>query len=341
MVQLYLVIQISTVTLLGLVGLILAKHARAGLNTWTGIGFTFSILCYVTVESELVQLVPGLRIVATLGAISIPVFFWLLARSIFDDHFEFRARLLTWFLVMLAPHLNLFVGGFALWSGFDEFSSVVARLISLGFLLAGLHIALRTKKGDLIDERIKFRNVFLVSTAALIGATLFVEVISIERSTVSFLQALQRLAIFSITLYFLVSNFTIRAGFFFKEVRRAKVPIGDDMVLSARLQAMMEEQKLYKREGLTIKQLADVLNEQEYRVRRLINGHLGFRNFSDFINQFRVNEACEILSDPGQVQKTVLEIAYSLGYQSMGPFNKAFRELKGMTPTAYRRSQLK
>ena len=102
----------------------------------------------------------------------------------------------------------------------------------------------------------------------------------------------------------------------------------------------MEEQKIYKKEGLTIRELAELMNEQEYRLRRLINGQLGFRNFNDFLNQYRINNACEILSDPAQTRKTILEIAYDLGYQSIGPFNKAFKDLKGATPTAYRKSKI-
>lgn len=338
--QLHLIIQIATATLLGLVGVLLAKYARRGLNTWTGIGFTVSILCYIIVESEVIQSVPVVRIITSIGAISIPVLFWLLARSIFDDHFTFRFNLLIWFLVLLIPHLNFFVGEWVPWSGFDQFSSIIARLISLGFVLAGLYTALRTKQGDLVDQRIRFRNIFLVGTAALIGVTLIVEIIPLDQDTITVLQILQRSAIFAITLYFLLSNFAIRSGFFFKEVPKPKNPTVNDPQLNGKLQALMEEQKVYRKEGLTIRQLAELMNEQEYRVRRLINGQLGFRNFSDFLNQYRVNEACEILSDPTQSRKTILEIAYDLGYQSIGPFNKAFRELRGTTPTAYRKSQL-
>ena len=43
---------------------------------------------------------------------------------------------------------------------------------------------------------------------------------------------------------------------------------------------------------------------------------------------------------PLEVRKTILEIAYELGYQSIGPFNKAFKDLKGLTPTAYRKNQI-
>lgn len=338
--ELNLVVQIATATLLGLVCILLAKHSRSGMNSWTGIGFAFSILCYIIVESDVIQSILILRIIVSIVVICIPVSFWLLARAIFDDHFKFRWSLLIWFLVLIIPHLNFFTGDLIPWPGFSQVASIVARLTSLGFVLAGLYTALRTRHGDLVDSRIRFRNIFLSGTAAIIGVTLIVELISIQRDTIVALQVLQRFAIFGITLYFLLSNFGMRSGFFFIEIPKPKTPSVDDPQLSAKLQTLMEEQKVYKKEGLTIGALAELMNEQEYKLRRLINGQLGFRNFNDFLNQYRVNEACETLSDPAQIKKTILEIAYDLGYQSIGPFNKAFKDLKGTTPTAYRKSQV-
>jgi AraC-like DNA-binding protein len=139
-------------------------------------------------------------------------------------------------------------------------------------------------------------------------------------------------------LFFLLSNVNIKAGFFFKEVLKEKPVAVEDTQLRAKLESIIKEKKIYRKEGLTIGELAELINEQEYRVRRLINGDLGYRNFNDFLNQYRVNDACEVLSDPSQNRKTILEIAYSLGYQSIGPFNKAFKELRGTTPTAYRKT---
>jgi AraC-like DNA-binding protein len=338
--QLNLVFQIATATLLGLVCVLLAKHSRSGLNTWTGVGFTISIFCYVTIESAAVQSLPAVRIIASIGAICIPVQFWLLARAIFDDHFKFSSSLIIWLLAQLIPYFSFFANGLVPWSRFHELSNIVSGLTSLGFVLAGLYTALMTRQGDLVDSRIRFRNIFLVGTAALIGVTLIVEAIPIERETIIVLQVFQRFAIFAITLYFLLSNFGIRSGFFFKEIPKPKTSSINDPQLSAKLQSLMEEHKTYKKEGLTIGALAELMNEQEYKLRRLINGQLGFRNFNDFLNQYRVNEACEILSDPAQTRKTILEIAYDLGYQSIGPFNKAFKDLKGTTPSAYRKSQI-
>jgi AraC-like DNA-binding protein len=340
MLQVNLILQIATATLLLLVCILLGRHSKSGLNTWTGTGFAISIFCYLIVESDAIQSTPLLRIVFSIGAICIPVLFWLLSRAIFEDDFRFRVSLLIWFLVLIIPHLNFFLDNIIPGSVFQQLSAVVARLASLGFVLAGLYTALRTKRGDLVDERIRFRNIFLVITATLIGITLIVEIIPIDQKTITVLQILQRSSIFAITLFFLLSTFGIRPGFFFKEIPKPKAPSVDDSLLDAKLQSLMEHQKAYKIEGLTIGELATSMNEQEYRLRRLINGQLGFRNFNDFLNQYRVNEACEILSDPAQTKKTILEIAYELGYQSIGPFNKAFKDLKGTTPTAYRKSQV-
>jgi AraC-like DNA-binding protein len=334
------IIQIITATLLGLVCLLLAKHVQSGRHSWTGIGLTLSILCYVTIESEAIQAVTALRIIAAIGAISIPVFFWLLSRAIFDDHFKFVPSLLIWFAVILIPHFDFFLSGLIQSQGFEQVTSILARLTSLGFVLAGLYTALKTKQADLIDSRIRFRNIFIIVTATLITLTLIAEVVPIEKETVVALQVLQRTSIFAITLYFLLSTFGLRAGFFFKEIAKPKATPVDDPILTNKLQLLMDEQKIYKKEGLTIGELAELMNEQEYRLRKLINGQLGFRNFNDFLSQYRINDACEILSDPTQTRKTILEIAYELGYQSIGPFNKAFKDLKGQTPTAYRKTQI-
>lgn len=340
MQQINEIVQIVTATLLGLVCLFLAKHSKSGLHTWTGISFTLSILCYVVIESEAVQSAPALHIGVAIGAICIPVLFWLLSRAIFDDHFKFTPMIFIWFVVQLVPHFNFFYFDSNSWPGFQTASSIIARGVSLGFVLAGLYTAIKTKQIDLVDSRIRFRSVFIAITASLIGGTLIVELIPLAQPTIIGLQVFQRTLIFAITLYFFLQNFEIRAGFFFREIPKQKSQVVDDPILSEKLQRLIEVEKVYKKEGLTIGDLAAQMNEQEYRLRKLINRQLGFRNFNDFLNQYRINDACETLSDPAQTRKTILEIAYDLGYQSIGPFNKAFKDLKGLTPTAYRKSQI-
>src|SRR5215510_7301066 len=95
----------------------------------------------------------------------------------------------------------------------------------------------------------------------------------------------------------------------------------------------MDEQRLYRREGLTLAGLAHDLNMGEAALRALINQHLGYRNFNDFLHRYRLQEAAPRLAAE---DLPILTIALESGYGSIGPFNRAFRERFGMTPTEYR-----
>ena len=75
----------------------------------------------------------------------------------------------------------------------------------------------------------------------------------------------------------------------------------------------------------------------EYRLRRLINQRLGYRNFNVFLNNHRIEEAKAALADPAQTEVPVITIAMDAGFQSLGPFNRAFKAVTGVTPTEYRR----
>jgi AraC-like DNA-binding protein len=106
-----------------------------------------------------------------------------------------------------------------------------------------------------------------------------------------------------------------------------------------RLNCRFVPERLYAREALTIVQLASLLGTQEHVLRRVVNHGLGFRNFNDFLHTHRLKEAAERLGDPQLRRIPVLTIALEVGYGSVGPFNRAFKERFGMTPSEYRRQQ--
>jgi AraC-like DNA-binding protein len=337
--ELNIVLQIACITLLALAGILLLRHAKTGLNTWTGISLVVAVICYLILETPFVHERKVLFLMAVTGAMSIPVIFFLLTKAIFNDHFKASGAIALWFALEIGVHYWVFLRDLTsipAWA--QQLSYILSEVVSIGFVLGGIYTAIKTRKADLIESRMKFRNIFVMITAALIGITLIVESMPIVKESVDILQILQRSSILGLTLFFLVSNFEIKAGFFFREQQKEKPAVIEDRELRKKLEVLIEEKKVYRKEGLTIRELAEMLNEQEYKVRRLINKELGFRNFNDFLNKYRVTEACDVLNDPSQNRKTILEIAYSVGYQSIGPFNKAFKELKETTPTAYRKA---
>ena len=114
----------------------------------------------------------------------------------------------------------------------------------------------------------------------------------------------------------------------------------EDTRLLAALRRLMEEDKAYREEGLSIGSLASKLGIPEYGLRRLINQRLGYRNFNAFLNFYRLDDVMAALADPSQEVVPILTIALDAGFQSLGPFNRAFKTQTGMTPSEFRRQQL-
>jgi len=106
------------------------------------------------------------------------------------------------------------------------------------------------------------------------------------------------------------------------------------------VERLIEAEELYLKPGLTIAGLAAEAGLPEHRLRRLINMHLGYRNFADFLNHYRITAAKSRLSSIEERNIPVLTVAMDLGYGSLGPFNRAFKERTGLTPTEYRRKKL-
>jgi AraC-like DNA-binding protein len=109
-----------------------------------------------------------------------------------------------------------------------------------------------------------------------------------------------------------------------------------DERLEATLLRAMREERVYREEALSVSSLARRLAVPEYRLRRVIVQRLGHRNFNAFVNAYRLAESQAALANPAQRALPVLTIALDAGFQSIGPFNRAFKAATGLTPTEYR-----
>jgi len=124
------------------------------------------------------------------------------------------------------------------------------------------------------------------------------------------------------------------------ESRAEREPDPAEDRLAESLQRLMTVDRAYRSEDLSIASLAARLAAPEYRLRRLINQRLGHRNFNAFVNGFRLAEALAALADPGKRELPILTIALTAGFQSIGPFNRAFKTATGLTPTEFRKQKL-
>lgn len=104
----------------------------------------------------------------------------------------------------------------------------------------------------------------------------------------------------------------------------------------ARLRSALSDGFVYRDPALTIGVLARRLRLPEYRLRALIHERLGYRNFNALLHDYRIREVSAALADPRQKHVPILTLALSAGYNSINPFNRAFREATGATPSAFR-----
>ncbi|HEU0203396.1 MAG TPA: helix-turn-helix transcriptional regulator [Burkholderiaceae bacterium] len=104
-----------------------------------------------------------------------------------------------------------------------------------------------------------------------------------------------------------------------------------DLALKDRLLHAMTADRVYRSGELSLPGLAGRLGVSEAKLRRLINEGLGFRNFNDFLHH--IEEASARLSSE---DLPILTIALEAGYGSMGPFNRAFKQRRGVTPSEFR-----
>jgi AraC-like DNA-binding protein len=106
-----------------------------------------------------------------------------------------------------------------------------------------------------------------------------------------------------------------------------------------KLRDYFNEEKPYLNPELTITEIAHKLNVSVKYLSQVINESLG-KNFYDFINSYRIEEAKHQLIKKSGSKKTVLEVLYNSGFNSKSAFNSAFKKHTGFTPTEFRKQPL-
>ena len=278
--------------------------------------------------------------------VAVPGLFWLFSASLFDDHF----RLKKWQVGLVAitvvcPTLGHFLQRRY---GLDLHFLLIQLPQLLEFVLLGLTLLVvaRHWRVDLVEPRRQLRIWFCGLNGCYILVLVFLrEVVFPEYERLSSLQYLPVGGILLATNALLLQyKSSIWPGY------GAEVPAAPEQsaaplspneeapeLIGALLQ-LVEKEAVYREMGLTIGQLAARMALPEYRLRRAINAGLGYRNFNDFLNHYRIREASRRLGDPAQGDVPVLTIALDTGFRSLSSFNKAFKQTFNETPSAYRRS---
>jgi AraC-like DNA-binding protein len=266
-------------------------------------------------------------------------YFWLFSVTLFDD------QRLAW--IRLAP-IALLTGIAAIgWSLPHSKAGgvwIVHNSLEVALVVHALASIVRSARGDLVEPRRRLRAPFLAAVglyAVVLSSLEIAEALGIAPAWVGFAQAVTLTAI-SVSGAFVFLTAQPELFDAPTPARAGQPDLADARArgLLTKLEELMKDEQQWRREGLTIGALAASLGTPEHRLRRLINTGLGHRNFADFLNARRIEAAKRELADPAQLERSISEIAFGLGYASLGPFNRAFKEATGATPSAWRTQAL-
>ena len=318
---------------------ILGRDHRASLSARVAIAMHLTIVAYLLSHA----FHPGDRsflpyVICDALSVMVPALFWLFVRLWFDDQQRIGWR--SWLIVAAFGALLLIQIALIVATGsFSLEIWVLVRIGMFGFAVTGMWIAWRGRANDLIEMRRGFRLGLVCAIGVFILLATFAEMFQGPNAQRDLWHVGMLTAILVATLIVSVGLYRFRSPDLFAAVGAPQKPARPPAApspLAQRLRALMAEERAYRAEGFSIAMLAARLGEPEYRVRRAINGEMGFRNFTAFLNSFRLDEIRVALADPAQREVPILTIALDAGFGSLGPFNRAFRDAEGMTPTDYR-----
>jgi AraC-like DNA-binding protein len=272
------------------------------------------------------------------------VVFWLFARALFDDAFEVRRwHAAPWAAVVALSLTNclLLVPAQIL---DPRVFAIAISVISLGFVALAVGQTITSWSTDLVEERRRLRVFVVIAAAVYAGFNAVAQIFALASGAPSVVATANAAILACVVTAIAVSLLRVKGETIFALAEKpaaAAVASGEsngaDRKLLGALMRLMSDERIYRHEGITIGTLATKLAVPEYRLRRLINRELGYRNFNVFLNNHRIAEAKAALADPSQAEVPVITIAMDAGFQSLGPFNRAFKATTGVTPTEYRR----
>ena len=103
---------------------------------------------------------------------------------------------------------------------------------------------------------------------------------------------------------------------------------------------LFKTKKLFLKNDLTLPEMAETLSVSHRVLSQAINQQAG-KNFSEYVNTFRIEEAKALLEDPNMMDEKITAIAFDSGFRNLTSFNQAFKANTQLTPTQYRKQFLK
>jgi AraC-like DNA-binding protein len=338
-------IRISAITMLVALAVISARDLKPS-RSWLYLflaSLSTAALFFSLSNSEL-SLSPKLSFL--MGFVNVPhlVFIWLFALSVFQTEFKLsKWHVITGFLYCFP----------IFWFRAFQFEFlpqppfILTIGVAIGSILLMVHLVwtiVQERKNDLLNARKRARLVFVIILVSITALTAIIDLylIAIWPDWAVLIKAAAIWPAVTAGFFWILKaskdsfiSDTIPATFSnVKNEISAK-----DAALFQGLQTRIKVDHIYLNPKLTINDLATDLGVTRHRLRALINRCLGYENFNQFLNTHRIEAIVKTLDDRNHDHIPILTIALDGGFQSLAPFNRAFKKIMGQTPSQYRKQK--
>ena len=315
------------------------RHAMGRLLALT----LFSFGCYLI--APISYGVWGLHSVVAIFANGIPAILWLLGRFFFYDD----RNIPPWFWLVSLTYFGLWVPDWQsaqLALGADASRALfdlLPQLLKLGLVVHVIYMALEGRANDLVNPRYKLRVPVAAGGGSLAAIVILVELWAAGEVPMV-VEVVGSMLLFAVCLGSNLYLFSLRDDLplvLAKPLPKFKPPQtasaqkpSDNQAHIAQIRSAMAQDRFYANHGATIGDLAQLLAIAEHKLRPMINQELGYRNFNQFLNEYRIEEASQrLISEP---KLPIISIALDIGFKSLSSFNKAFKDKHQKTPSEYR-----
>ena len=139
--------------------------------------------------------------------------------------------------------------------------------------------------------------------------------------------------VYSVVIYFLsYKAFQLKTT----EIDGDAFKKNDNEWLYNKISELVIRDKLYLESDLSLSGLSKMVGKSTQNTSEAINQYAK-RNFNDFINYYRIQDAKRMLLDANTKNYTISTIAFDAGFSTLSSFNSAFKKFEGITPSIYKK----
>lgn len=114
------------------------------------------------------------------------------------------------------------------------------------------------------------------------------------------------------------------------------MPVDQKDELFMKIKSIFDDLYVISDVDFNINKMAEYVGSNVKYVSVVINEKFG-KGFKVILNEYRVKQACKMLSDDNYDRFTIKTIFESVGYRNAASFNRAFKSVMGMTPSTYQK----